>query len=290
MFVVAGVTGNTGSVVAETLLAQKKPVRVIVRDAAKGAPWKAKGAEVAIGSLEDASSIVSALKGATGAYFLVPPPAITATGILASRKAIADQIVKATKESGLRHVVLLSSIGAQHEKGNGPIAALHYAEQKLGALGIDTTFVRAGYFMENWGSVLQPALGAGVVPTPLEENRKFPMVATRDIGTTSARALVEGGKGRRVIELGGPQEYSPADAASALSKIAGKPIKVAPVPYEAFVPAMTGMGFGKELAELYLEMSRGVNEGHVAVENPANVARGSTPLEEVLTALVKRAG
>ena len=34
MFVVAGVTGHTGRVVAEKLLQQKKPVRVIVRTAA----------------------------------------------------------------------------------------------------------------------------------------------------------------------------------------------------------------------------------------------------------------
>ena len=51
MYVVAGVSGNTGSVVADTLLAQKLPVRVVVRDEAKGAPWKAKGAEVAIADL-----------------------------------------------------------------------------------------------------------------------------------------------------------------------------------------------------------------------------------------------
>jgi hypothetical protein len=36
MFVVTGVTGNTGSVVASTLLAAGKPVRVVVRDAKKG--------------------------------------------------------------------------------------------------------------------------------------------------------------------------------------------------------------------------------------------------------------
>jgi uncharacterized protein YbjT (DUF2867 family) len=33
MFVVLGATGHTGSVVAETLLARKQPVRVVVRSA-----------------------------------------------------------------------------------------------------------------------------------------------------------------------------------------------------------------------------------------------------------------
>ena len=73
MFVIAGVTGNTGAVVADTLLPAKAPVRVIVRDAAKGAAWQAKGAEVAIADLADVPALTAALRGAQGAYLLVPP-------------------------------------------------------------------------------------------------------------------------------------------------------------------------------------------------------------------------
>ena len=43
MFVVLGASGNTGKVVAETLLTQKKKVRVVLRDAAKGQVWKEAG-------------------------------------------------------------------------------------------------------------------------------------------------------------------------------------------------------------------------------------------------------
>src|SRR5579863_8408986 len=73
MFAVAGVSGHTGKVVAETLLAQKKPVRVIVRDAAKGEEWKRRGAEVAVADLEDAEALTRALRGADSAYLLLPP-------------------------------------------------------------------------------------------------------------------------------------------------------------------------------------------------------------------------
>ena len=48
MYAVAGVTGHTGKAVAETLQAKGQPVRVIVRDEAKGASWKARGAEIAV--------------------------------------------------------------------------------------------------------------------------------------------------------------------------------------------------------------------------------------------------
>ncbi|HEY8075629.1 MAG TPA: hypothetical protein VIF62_16000, partial [Labilithrix sp.] len=48
MFVIAGVSGNTGYVVADELLARGKKVRVVVRDAAKAAAWRDKGAEIAV--------------------------------------------------------------------------------------------------------------------------------------------------------------------------------------------------------------------------------------------------
>lgn len=61
MYVIAGVSGNTGSVVAPTLLAAKQPVRVLVRDAAKGEPWRAQGAEVVVADIADQAALTRAL-------------------------------------------------------------------------------------------------------------------------------------------------------------------------------------------------------------------------------------
>ena len=73
MFVVVGATGNTGSAVVETLLSRKQPVRIVARSADKGAAWKAKGAEIAVASLDDVSALTKAFEGAKGFYLLVPP-------------------------------------------------------------------------------------------------------------------------------------------------------------------------------------------------------------------------
>lgn len=43
MYVAAGVTGNTGAVVADTLLKNGKEITVLVRSAEKGADWSKKG-------------------------------------------------------------------------------------------------------------------------------------------------------------------------------------------------------------------------------------------------------
>src|SRR5207247_5501276 len=73
MYVVAGVTGQTGRAVAQALLEQGKPVTVIVRTEEKGRAWRSKGAKVAVAALEDAAVLQGVLAGTEGAYLLVPP-------------------------------------------------------------------------------------------------------------------------------------------------------------------------------------------------------------------------
>ena len=73
MYVVAGATGNTGSVAADTLLAEGKQVTVIVRSAEKGEPWRAKGAKVAVSNLDETAKVREILAGAEGVYLLIPP-------------------------------------------------------------------------------------------------------------------------------------------------------------------------------------------------------------------------
>jgi uncharacterized protein YbjT (DUF2867 family) len=72
MYAIAGVTGHTGKVVAETLQARDYPIRVIVRDGNKGALWKGRSAEVVTASVDDEVALARALNGVTGACVLLP--------------------------------------------------------------------------------------------------------------------------------------------------------------------------------------------------------------------------
>lgn len=73
MFVIAGATGQVGSRVAENLLAAGLPVRVLVREAAKGESWRARGAEVAVANLTNAASLAGALRGRTARSCSIRP-------------------------------------------------------------------------------------------------------------------------------------------------------------------------------------------------------------------------
>src|SRR4029453_18850040 len=103
MIAVAGVSGHTGRAVADALLTQGAAVRVIVRDEKKGAEWKARGAEVAVASLDDAEALARALRGAKGAYLLIPP-ASAAPALRAAQAVTRDAIVRAIAKSGVGHI------------------------------------------------------------------------------------------------------------------------------------------------------------------------------------------
>ncbi len=284
MYVIAGVSGHTGSVVARTLLAAGQPVRVLVRDAAKGEPWRALGAEVAVGDIGDEAALTKALTGATGAYLLLPPPAWTQTGIPADRKAKTAALLGAVRAARPGHVVLLSSVGAELVTGTGPIQYIHPLEEGLRASGVPTTFLRCSSFMENWAGMLPGAIAGGALYYGVTEGLTFAQVATEDIGKTAAQLLLEGPQGVRIVELAGPADLSLQDVAATLSKVAGKPIQGVSVPPAAMVEALVGQGASAELAASFGELAAGINSG--AIRFHGTPRRGTITLEQRLRSLL----
>lgn len=283
MFVIAGASGHTGSVVASTLLAQGKKVRVIVRDEKKGAPWRQKGAEVAVASLDDAAALGRALAGADGVYALIPPD-FAAEDPLAAQARIVDGWTHAIAAARPRHVVLLSSVGAELPGGTGPIVTVHRAEERLRATGVKLTALRAAYFMENWGGVAAPARASGVLPSMIAPGRAASMVATADIGGVAAEALLEGERAPELIELAGPRDYTPEEVAAAFGAALGKRVQVVPVPEEGIEPALAQAGFKPKLAALFREMNAGFNRG--SIHWSGTPRRGRVGIEDVVRGLV----
>jgi uncharacterized protein YbjT (DUF2867 family) len=285
MYVIAGVSGHTGRVVAETLQGKGERIRVLVRDENKGAPWKGRGAEIAVANLDDPAALTRAFGGASGAYVLQPPNPITNDYFADSGKMI-DAIGNAAVKAALPHLVLLSSVGAHIPKGTGPIAALYKAERRFEALGIGTTFVRASYFLENYGGVLPAAKNDGVLPSFLPAHFKHWVVTTTDIGRSSAQALLDGPRGQRIIELSGPEEVTPTDIARTLTELLGREIKVIEVPLSAVVPTFTSFGMSPHMGELYREMYAAFIPGTITWEGKAERVRGTVGVKEGLGAML----
>jgi uncharacterized protein YbjT (DUF2867 family) len=285
MYAVAGVSGRTGAATANALLKQGQKVRVIVRNEAQGEQWTHKHAEVAIADLTDPTALSNALKGTAGAFLLLPPnPA--ATDYLADRAAFLEKMISGVKKSGIKKLVFLSSIGAQHPAGTGPVVALHRAEKALSGLVPSVTFLRAGYFLENWGSSLLHAIDKSELPHFGTVHVKFPQVGTHDIGVAAANALVENFTGTRHLELAGKENWSVEDVAVVLSSLLGQQIKPVSVPVEAAKDVLAQSGVPAPMAALYAEMYQGLSRGLLAFAHPHGFLRGTTPLFDTLKTLV----
>lgn len=289
MFVVAGASWNTGKAVAQNLLDQGRPVRVITREVANGDPWKAKGAEVAVANLGDADALTQALRGAEGAYLLFPRSFIQ-PDLRAYQDRMIEAIAHAVEVNRVPHVVFLSSMGAQHPSGTGPIVGLHLAEQRLRRIrGTVFSFVRGGFAMDNipiFAGARAPTVGTlplkyDVLVSFLPEDLAIDMIALIDIARLATSLLLAPPTDTQVVEIGGPPA-SMNDAARAIARIVGQPVRVERVPREDTLRTLVASGGTENLAGLYREMLEGMASGHVGFEGGHRRVLGTTSIETVI--------
>lgn len=283
---VIGATGNTGSIVAETLLGQGRSVRVVLRHTARAADWQARGAEVAFADVADSDALALAFEGCAAAY-LMNPPAYADEDLFARARVVHAALVSAIARAAVPRAVALSSIGAQHGQGTGNILTTHDFEEQLQRLtgSCEVTFLRAANFMENWIWSAGPARDAGVLPSmfqPLE--RSIPSVSAIDIGRTAAALLVDRAAGSRVVELHGPADYSPLDAAAAMTVWMKRPVGAFAPARAEWTQSFEGSGMSSRTVEAFCAMFDGFNTGHIAFEGTHETRRGTTTLEEALGA------
>jgi uncharacterized protein YbjT (DUF2867 family) len=73
-------------------------------------------------------------------------------------------------------------------------------------------------------------------------SQKSGMVQSIAVRPFYATRLVEGGGGKRVIQLAGPREYAPRDVTATLGRIVGKQIVAQQHPEEAMAAALLSAG------------------------------------------------
>ncbi len=201
-------------------------------------------------------------------------------------RALQDRVAHAeadaVAESGVRHVVLLSSWGAEKSSGTGPIVGLHVLEEALKKTGAISTFLRAGSFTENLLSMLPAAQHQGILPNFFPPEHKVATIATRDIAAVAVRTLLSPPAASQVVYVLGTHEYSAVDQAAYLSKKLGKEIKLLNLPVSAASGAIQQGGVGASMANLMQEMYEGATKGLLGVEPGHRVEKGTTTLEQAL--------
>jgi NAD(P)H dehydrogenase (quinone) len=291
MFTVLGITGRVGGAVAENLLAAGKTVRGVVRDSGKAKAWADRGVELAQSAYDDAAGLAKAFSGAEGVFAMIPPDFAPLPGLPDQKRTIAairEALEHANPKPG--KAVFLSSIGSEQRSGLGLITSTHLMEEAMRTLPIPLAYLRAGSFMENWLGALDHIRATGEMPffyAPLD--RKFPLVATRDIGLAGAEVLRETWTGVRVLEVDGPEGGTDLhEAAAAFGRALGREVKAVQLPEAAWQNVLVGMGTPADRTGLYIEMIKSFNSGWIHFGNAGTEKfHGPTTIEVFARMLVK---
>lgn len=277
--VISTPTGNIGRRLTERLLEKGEHELVLLaRDPAKVAAAVERGAAALQGDLSDRDYLSGALEGADAFFYLIPPN-YAAEDFRAFQRSLTDNVVAAVAAAGdsLKHVVLLSSVGAHLSEGTGPILGLYDAEQALRAATPRLTILRPGYFMENWLHQIASIAGSGQVFMASPPEREMPMIATADIGDRAAEVLAGPAPDQPVVlPLLGPRDYTFGECTAVLAGLLGTPVSYQPVPAEAVREPLKGMGASDSAADVMVELEAAFAAGHVVGESPRS-AGNTTP-------------
>lgn len=265
MIAITGATGNIGYKLSQHLLQKGEKVLCIARNADKLIPLTDQGASAATFSLAQTDLLAEAFSGADAVFAMIPPN-YAAPDFLAYQEMIGTSLIAAIEESGVQHVVNLSSLGAHLPDGTGPIKGLYAQEQRLDRLqGINVLHLRPAYFMENLLMNVELIKTMNIMGASLRADIPMPMIATRDIADLAAERLMRKDfSGHTAIELMGQRDLTMDEAARIIGRTIDRPdLRYVQFSYEESEKAMAAMGLSADLVKLYTEMIKAFNEGSI---------------------------
>ena len=266
--VVSTPTGNVGRVTTDRLLDAEAEVVVIHRDTAKVEDLAERGAQVFQGSIGDETSLTAATAGADALFWVTPSPS-TAANLRAAQNDFGVAAAAAIRANEIPRVVNVSSVGAQHDAGTGPIAGLHDVEEMLEATGASVLHLRPAYFFENYIPQAQVITAMGAIMLPVSGAHSLPMIATRDVGAVAADKLLdERWSGTSVLGLHGPEDLSFDQAAAAISAAIGRTVGHTPIDEMQARMGLSMLGLGQSVIDAMVEMYHAIETGHLVAAEP----------------------
>lgn len=266
--IITGSLGNISKPLTEELVQKGHSVTVISSKPERKSAIETLGAKAAIGSIEDVAFLTSTFTGADVVYSMVPPNNYFDQNLdlLAYYRRIGHNYAQAVQQSGVWHLVNLSSIGAHMDKGNGILLGVHDAEKVLDELPseIAITHIRPTSFYYNLYGYAEMIKNEGIIAANYGAEDLIPWVSPIDIAAAVAEELLAPPIGRRVRYVAS-EELSGKETARVLGKAIGKPgLKWLVVTDEQTKNSLVSAGMNPTIAEGLVEMYAALHNGLLA--------------------------
>jgi len=265
--VVTGSLGHISKPLTEELVQKGYAVTVISSKPERQKDIEALGAKAAIGTIDDADFLTAAFKGADAVYCMVPPNIFIDKNLDLKTYAAnaANNYVQAIKQSGVKRMIFLSSIGAHTDKGNGILAFYYKVENILNALPPDIaiTFMRPVGFYYNLLGFINTIKTQGVIATNYGGDNKKPWVSPIDIAAAVAEEILTSFEGRKVRYVAS-EEISSNELAGILGAAIGNPdLKWIVISDEQLLNGMIAGGMDPQIAAGFVEMNASMQSGRL---------------------------
>lgn len=221
--VVTGSLGHIGKPLTEELISKGHMVTVVSSNPEKQAAIEALGATAAIGSVTDVEFLTSVFKGADAIHAMVPPNNSVPDPI-ANNMHVGDCLAQAIEQSGVKHVVYVSSYGAELDKGTGLIVGHHHIENTFNQLpGLESLVcLRATYIYYNLYAYLGMIKTQGVIRANYGDDDLVVLVSPLDIAAAAAEEIENPTSGKKVRYVAS-DERTCNEIAQVLGQAIGKP-------------------------------------------------------------------
>ncbi len=285
MIAVTGATGHLGRLVIRDLLNRNvapSDIVAVVRSPEKASELAARGVEIREADYTNPDALESALEG-------VDRLLLISSSEVGQRLAHHRNVVEAAQKAGVGFIAYTSIVRAH----TNPmlLASEHRAtEEVIRGSGIPYTFLRNGWYTENYTGQLPQILSHGALLGSAGEGRVSAAPRTDYAAAASAVLTGEGHEGA-VYELGGDAAFTMDELAAEVSRQSGTRVAYRNLPVVEYEAVLVGAGLPQPVAAVLADADRQVANGHLLVETGdlrRLIGRPTTPLADAVTDALDR--
>jgi Predicted nucleoside-diphosphate-sugar epimerases len=266
LFLISGASGRVGRHLVTQLIESGHRMRALTRSPEKADLPAA--AEVVTGSFDHLPEKI--FDGVTAA-FVFP-----ADG--------AADFARAAAASGVRHLVLLSSLAAalEHARDHGSASQRHHSaiEEAVRTSGAEWTILRPGTFASNLLAWSQPIRFTGGVRGPYPTSAQAP-IHEADVAAAAAAVLTQPGHAGRIYPMTGPEALTRVEQLQTIAEAIGRELTFTEQSPEEFAAEMARYGVSADIVTMLLHYwSDTVTEPDVPRPPDALIGRPAKTLAE----------
>jgi uncharacterized protein YbjT (DUF2867 family) len=247
MILVTGAGGKTGKAVIKALVARGAAVRAFVRSPAHEAALTTLGvAEVVVGTMDDADSVVRAVRGAEAIYHICP-------NVSPHEVAFARALIAAATQLAMPRLVYHSVLHPQIEAMPHHWAKLRVEEMLFGS-SLDITILQPTAYMQNSLAQWDLMMRKGVYRVPYPIETRLSLVDLDDVAEAAALVLLDAGHAGATYELVGTSPLSQIEIAATFGRALKNTVLAEAESIESWDRRARGAGLDDHACETLIKM------------------------------------